>query len=353
MLASAFAMPVSARDAANPKDISAVLASLSERNHTEESAVEQEAQDQGQDEPALTKASERVRRRKTEQKSGGTDNSVTEEVKEKSASTASGTEDGTADAKVAAGIEGGTAAVEGDAGTESITAAAESASGRMEGPGFETPEKAASAYMEAFAANDLSGLIASCAVESYVDHYDLSKQVDRVKVATYAMFANGLPGTSDFTRDLNLELRRSAIVQNLKNQFLFLAGSEAVDEIVQYHPEENTLEEFMDRIYSREDSERLSSISFAGIFISPDILTGGLYGRADNIERFKVNMSAYNAEDVASLAALFTADRQPYIMTFTLGKYNGKWFVLGTEGYLQTLMGIPFNSGGLTRADMY
>lgn len=49
--------------------------------------------------------------------------------------------------------------------------------GKMEGEGFDTPEEAMEAYIRAFAANDIDGMIAAFAVETYAENYNVIRSL--------------------------------------------------------------------------------------------------------------------------------------------------------------------------------
>ena len=51
----------------------------------------------------------------------------------------------------------------------------------VQGPGFDTDREAVEAYINAFIAGDISEILSTCAVDSYVDGYSLVKNAERIE----------------------------------------------------------------------------------------------------------------------------------------------------------------------------
>ena len=238
---------------------------------------------------------------------------------------------------------------------EEETVPEEDVSGKVEGAGFDTPEKAASAYMEGFAGKDIRKILSSCAVESYVDNYDIEKQTERLRSYSLYMTDSGVPYSGEFGRDLNVELRRASIIRNLKSQYLTLIADPEFMEgtMIGYDPEESDITEFMESIFPSDPEEIFDSITFDRMFVPQDLLTEGKYGNAMGTKNHKAMLNVYNVESGESVAAVFTAGGKHYYMMLETGKYNGKWYVLMPGGFLGSLMGIPASQAGIALVENY
>ena len=72
----------------------------------------------------------------------------------------------------------------------------------IEGKGYDTPEEAIVAYAEAIKTGDLSKLMATHAVETYVDRYDLEENIERNHVYSYLLDCP-MPNDDAYSRDMN------------------------------------------------------------------------------------------------------------------------------------------------------
>ena len=93
----------------------------------------------------------------------------------------------------------------------------------VQGPGFDTDREAVEAYINAFIAGDISEILSTCAVESYVDGYSLVKNAERIGALNSPTFTGAeIPLSGDFARQLNIEARRSELTDMIRKQFLGL-----------------------------------------------------------------------------------------------------------------------------------
>ena len=101
--------------------------------------------------------------------------------------------------------------------TDETSARETEAPATCEGPGFDTQEEAVCAYVESFVRGDFDGMLAACAVETYVDKLDLEKQIERQGVLITPPNAAGylLPGDA-MARALNTD--RASVPQTYITQ---------------------------------------------------------------------------------------------------------------------------------------
>ena len=81
---------------------------------------------------------------------------------------------------------------------------------KLEGTGYDSPEKAVEAYVNYLKEGNLKGIISTFAVESYVDNYDMTEHYKYYQSflpygAGGEQMTSGLYFDSDMSRDLNIE----------------------------------------------------------------------------------------------------------------------------------------------------
>ena len=215
--------------------------------------------------------------------------------------------------------------------------------------GYETANEAAEAYISGFIHQDMEEILSACAIETYVDHFDLAKQVERLQYISAANFPY-LPVQGDFSRQLDIEIRRNALTQMARYQFLRFNGSRIMDDDVFGMPitlkDHPSAEALVEELYSSEEPE----IVFDGTFISPLVLSNNFYMFPNQRNRY-YTAQADNAEAFTSVAALLSVDGEAWVMTLGVERFDGKWYVTQNNS-LSSILGLSMISGGVFPADL-
>ena len=227
-----------------------------------------------------------------------------------------------------------------------------SVSAATEGPGFSSPEGATEAYLQGLVDNDLEEMLAACAVETYVDNYNIGEEVS-YSHSLWNTTADGLvPQKGEFTRELDIEVRRSRLVEMIRFQYLKLIGAEIQNvPHVTYYEDDGTVDEFLDSYFIADDSEILSSIRFTGTYLDVNDITCGLFNSENNMINFRKSFAWYGVDEAVCLAPVIEAGGEQYLLAIELGRYADKWYVLGFHGRLGILLNISYNDGGLASFD--
>lgn len=91
---------------------------------------------------------------------------------------------------------------------------------KIEGRGYDTPEEAAEAYLIALRNQDVDAMISTFPIESYVENYDFNAMVERLEAYVPNM-EMPFPGSTPYTKNLNLESRRKFVTQSINNQYFY------------------------------------------------------------------------------------------------------------------------------------
>ncbi len=224
---------------------------------------------------------------------------------------------------------------------------AESGEITWEGEGFDTPEEAVTEYIIGLIDWDIEEILSACAIETGVDNYDFEKQIGRTGRMLSPL--NGgrqsgyIPCADDFGRQLNVEIRRSQFIQTIIAQYLYMTKSEfltgrspAVVELLDYDSVSEMVEE-----YTVEEGP---DILYKGMILPAAFLSDKYYS-----QKIQYNLmgSAYadGAQQLAALGAVVFVNDEPFLMTFGVEKYDGKWFV--TQNNLLSSLLVLNPSGGV------
>ncbi len=218
---------------------------------------------------------------------------------------------------------------------------------KIEGAGYDSAEEAVAAYVNFLKEGDLEGAISTFAVESYVENYDMKEFLEWVQyygiaVNTGGHLASTLNYDSDFSRELNIESRRSYIIGGICNQVLAIAV-ESTDE-----------EEFAEAIvnrgqYTLEDDDAIASaLEFLAtdpklekIELGDRLDVDELYVSAMPQDRFLENYEDIWASDIELVIYEVEVGRDDFTLFMYCVCYDGKWYIADFNNYV----GISLSSG--------
>ena len=223
---------------------------------------------------------------------------------------------------------------------------------KVEGEGFETPEEALEAYILGLIHGDFSEMLAACAVESFVDHYDIEAQISRMKSIMPVSYSESyLPVESDFTRQMNLETRRTALANMAKLQYPILNQSKIMTQnqgaaVIPYKEEEyETVRDMIDDIYFPNGTTATENLTFNKEFVPP-LLLAPVYYRASNVANLQRQANVAGAEKCMDLVAILYVQDEPYLICASLLRYDSRWY-MSSGSLLGMMLGLPSNSGNL------
>lgn len=217
--------------------------------------------------------------------------------------------------------------------------------GKIEGKGYDSPEEAVTACLEALRDGDLAKAVSTFAIESFAENFDENANLERM--AAYNSLLNALE--KDFGKDYNIALRHEAAARTVYYQYLWFAlkdtqYSELVtDGRTLQLPTENEQRELLRTIADPVTLERLQTLEIREIMRPEDFLEKAdlsnyqSEANQNNIEKMR---RAYGAEQITSRIARVRIDGETYLFYMDLVRYDGKWYVLSEPGNVGKLMGV-------------
>ena len=215
---------------------------------------------------------------------------------------------------------------------------------RTEGVGFDTPDEAVSAYIEGLCNGNIRQMLSACAVESYVEGFDLEAFVERNGRLQAFLPTSYLPAAGDLSEGINLETRKYQLNSMIKFQYLTLCGSKTVvgEDAMQVLTTENTSAEDLIRDYLPTQEP---DITFSGEIVPPSFFDIPRYYAFFN-QRSIASMEDYNgAEQSVDRAAVVYVDGKTALVILGVNRYDGRWFITDTS-YLTLFLGVPVINGG-------
>lgn len=220
------------------------------------------------------------------------------------------------------------------------------ASGKLEGNGFSSPEAAITAYAEALRDGNLDRMLATFALESYVEAFDMETFIARIGSYSFNSFDVALPNNNDYQERINYYSRLATITKQIKNGYYTLAGVDLSKPVITF-PRDNQSEEiqaFLQDIGDPDFERKLTYIKIGNVLTVDDFDVNSKYD-----EYLAKNYSYLDVEKLCDVAIEITFDGEQYYLFMLTAKIGGKWYNIVPGGMLSTMIGLDPNMGGIMK----
>lgn len=218
-------------------------------------------------------------------------------------------------------------------------------SSKVEGKGYKSPEEALLAYADALKSGDVSKILSTFAVETFVKNYDLEAYLDTVRV--YSPSNIYLENDSSFAQDLNIVARQNVITKQLYNMYAYLSlGPEYAVNLIPFSGNYDDADDFLDDFVIDDWMDILSEMKYDDDFTYlDDLYEDDMVEKAEDMLDDRCDM--FGCEKLATLALEIELDGEDYLICMDVGCYDGKWYNLSHSGTIGSLLGVPSMAGGL------
>jgi len=218
---------------------------------------------------------------------------------------------------------------------------------KSEGDGFDSPQDAAIAYLEALRDEDLPRMISTFVIESYVQNFNLEASVSRWLFYSTIM---PMPNANEFVISMNIERRRRVVSDMILRQYLFLCDTDPAFRSGQFHivRDEAHAGEFVNEFNKNLNKPTLHTIEIIG-FIPLEIFSN-VYVPEEHQSHMEQTAESLGANQVESCVAAFRLDGNEYLLCFDAVKYGDKWYLESLGGYMGGILMINHADGGTFRA---
>lgn len=220
---------------------------------------------------------------------------------------------------------------------------------KVEGSGFDSAEKAVLAYAEALKTGDVSAVLSTFAVETYVENYDMEEYLEYIRCYMYAG-PTAIDSADTYTRDLNLINRQYQISKNLTNMYLTVGKLENFTVPIPFNGDPyGDASDLMDDLVIDDWMEMLAEMEIGDVLEAEDFSDlGGIDGLEDALDR---QADYFNCDELVSLAVEVEIDGEDYYLCVDVACYDGTWYNCTPMGMLSMLMGAEALCGGLVSQD--
>lgn len=225
-------------------------------------------------------------------------------------------------------------------------------SGKLEGPGFDSPQAAVEAYVEAFNRGDMPAMLSTFAIETYVDNVDTQAYVERVSAA-YPSSPETIPIGNEYFRDVKVALRYGDIADELFRQYLFHNTPEAYADLANgyslpmYASETEKIPDYIAAMSDVPMTGWFGKIELVK-FLDPGDLHE-MYLDESNLKSIDRQRVTYGCDELVDVPVLLNIDCEEYLLIMQCARYGDRWFNYSLTGNLTFMMNLDIYSGGLGR----
>lgn len=220
----------------------------------------------------------------------------------------------------------------------------------FEGGGFDSPENAVSAYLQAMRAGDVQGMLATFAIETCVDASDPQAYLERMWMF-FPDELEGLPIGSAYARALAVNRRRAGLVDDLYMQYLFYSWQEAYGAFTGNALKLDGEDEVAAFLAEMSDSAFADALTELEVmeFVDPAEMCEQ-YASERNQALIAEQTACYGCDETADVVARLDIGGETWYQCMWCVRYGERWYNLKLSGNIGVLLGISSFAGGLVPA---
>ena len=206
---------------------------------------------------------------------------------------------------------------------------------RLEGSGFDTPEDAVLAYVDAMNRGDVRGMLSTFAIETYAAHTDPMVPVEQLG-GYYAATNYHIPYADDYGHSLIAAARYGTLAGSLVTGYIMYAGDFSGN--VQLKTDED-IQALQDGFAQSPLAGMTGNVSFVR-WTDPVVMTGGKMAASGNRISEMSNVALSGADDIAEPVAQLLVNGRTAYLGLSCVKYDGRWYNLDLTN-LPMLLATP------------
>lgn len=209
---------------------------------------------------------------------------------------------------------------------------------KIEGEGFLSPKMAVKSYIQAMQNGNVQKMIASFAIESYIEQYKLEEFLLQMTVYNYNMSSQSFPNTNNYTKTFNLIKRQNSISNKIAIQYIILTSHQELEALrLKRIKTEKEAMVLIDELGGSQNLEIMQSAHLVE-FINPMDLSE-YYDREATKKFIQQQQKVLGCQDLQSIVAKVNVNNKNYYFCFDVGRYNNKWYIINLNGVIGTLLG--------------
>ena len=216
--------------------------------------------------------------------------------------------------------------------------------GSLEGPGYDSPEEAVTAYLEAMKNGDARGMLSTFAIETYVAEMDAQAYLERLR--SFTPTTGSMPLGGDYQRQVAVAVRYGQLAESLAYQWMLYSwpeGYAAFDGASAVLSEDGDAEAFLAALAEGDAAARWQEMEVVG-FVEPELMSTQYSDGAESRAR---QAASHGCDEIVSVVAKLDIGGEEWYQCMDVACYGGKWYNLSFVGYIGHLLGLSYPTAGL------
>ena len=188
-----------------------------------------------------------------------------------------------------------------------VTDGGDAAREPLEGPGFDSPKEAVTAYLEALKNGDARGMLSTFAIETYVSEMDAQAELERYG-AFIPTIGIRVPLGGDYQQQVAVAARYGQLAESLAYQWMLFSWPEGYEEFggtTISLTEDGAAEAFLTNLAENDAAARWQEMEVVG-FVEPELMSTQYSDGAESRAR---QAASYGCDEIVSVVANWTSRR--------------------------------------------
>ena len=213
---------------------------------------------------------------------------------------------------------------------------------RHESEGYDSPEAAVEAYVEALNRGDADGMISAFALETFVDHCDAEAAMQRLQSISPVTFIT-MPVNGAYSRSLLINARRAQITNSLMQQYIQISAH--LENMTVPLQDAAARQEMLDRFANSPANAWEGNVKLVG-WVNPALLSDKI-AYPMNMVSAMLQSAYYDPDDLAWEVARINVAGEDAVLLVQCAKYGDRWYIAELGGIPGMVLGIPTTAAGM------
>lgn len=213
---------------------------------------------------------------------------------------------------------------------------------RHESEGYDSPEAAVEAYVEALNRGDADDMLSAFALETFVDHCDAETAMQRLQSISPGVLIT-VPVNGAYSRSLLINARRAQITNSLVQQYIQISAQLANTTV----PLQDAAarQEMLDRFANSPANAWEGNVTLVG-WVNPALLSETI-AYPMNMVSAMLQSAYYDPDDLAWEVARINVAGEDAVLLVQCAKYGDRWYIAELGGIPGMVLGIPTTAAGM------
>lgn len=216
--------------------------------------------------------------------------------------------------------------------TQATEYSQQASSYKIEGNGFSSPEAAITAYAKALQNGNMDEMIATYAIESYVEHFDLENYLRKYpSIILNSDIAIQAQNSNEFASEVSKYTQLAIVTKEIKRAYCNLVGLDANTTYTVLN-DEQALANLVNQLAAPDFKKDLSEMKIGKVLTRDDFTF--IYVEEGYDRQLNEMLSYLSVSELCDVALEIDFAGEEYYLFMRTAKIDGKWYNITTSSML-------------------